>query len=164
MLNDGVFFGSGKIMFRSILVPVDGSRLSNKPVQAAIEIAKMHGATLVFLSVAEPRLFTTSDLDKVDDGRAAEDLNLEAARANVQKAVNTSKEAHVPCEAVIRMSRIPCEEILETAARFQCELIIMATRGKMGIADTVFKESTTQQLLKKAEIPVLVFPQSSEVH
>ncbi|KRB84016.1 universal stress protein [Noviherbaspirillum sp. Root189] len=151
-------------MFRSILVPVDGSGLSNKPVQTAIAIAKMHTATLVFLSVAEPRLVTTSDLDKVDDGRAVEDLNLQAARANVQKAVNASTDAHVPCEAVITMSRIPCEEILETAARYQCDLIVMATRGKMGVIDTVFKESTTQQLLTKAEIPVLVLPQCLEVH
>lgn len=83
-------------------MPVDGSGLYDKPVQTAIEIAKMQGATLVFLSVAEPRLITTSDPDKVDDGRAAEDLHLRAARANVQKAVNTSKVAHVPCEAVNR--------------------------------------------------------------
>jgi nucleotide-binding universal stress UspA family protein len=161
-LYDGAFFESGEIMFRSILVPVDGSGLSDKPVQTAIEIAKMQGATLVFLSIAEPRLFTTSDSDKVDDGRAAEDLNLRAARASVQKAVNTSKMAHVPCEAVITMSRVPCEQILETAARFQCELIIVATRGRMGVIDTLFQESTTQQLLKKTEIPVLVFPECLE--
>jgi nucleotide-binding universal stress UspA family protein len=41
-------------MFKTILVPTDGSPLSDKAVDAAIELAKRMGSKLVGISVAEP--------------------------------------------------------------------------------------------------------------
>jgi nucleotide-binding universal stress UspA family protein len=39
-------------MFKSILVPVDGSALSFKPMKIAVELAKQGGGKLIALSVA----------------------------------------------------------------------------------------------------------------
>lgn len=145
-------------MFNSILVPIDGSTRSYKPLQTAIEMAKAQGARLIFLSVAEPRLFNSTEPDKLEDGKLAEDFYLRSAQDYVEKAIVTSMQASVPCESVVSMSRTPSKEILETAARFRCELIIMATRGETGLVERIFGESVTQDVLKKSDIPVLVFP------
>ena len=41
-------------MYRSILVPTDGSDISTKAVQAAASLARLTGAQLHVLSVKEP--------------------------------------------------------------------------------------------------------------
>lgn len=145
-------------MFKSILMPIDGSSLSFKPLPAVITLAVQLKAKLVFLSIAEPRLFNASDADAVSTGEAVETANLHTAQQNIGRALASARSANVPCEAVVSLSRLPCDEILDTAERLQCDAIAMATRGKMGVIDTLFGESTTQELLRKSSIPVLVFP------
>lgn len=145
-------------MFKSILVPVDGSALSFKPMKCAVELAKQEGGKLIALSVAEPRMFHSTNTDAIHDARAAEAINVEAAKGNIRKALQSVDEAGVPWEGVVSVSVAPCDAILDTARRFQCDLIVMATRGKMGVLDTFFNESTTREVLSKSSIPVLVFP------
>jgi nucleotide-binding universal stress UspA family protein len=55
-------------------------------------------------------------------------------------------------------SRLPCDEIVAVARRANCDVIFMATRGKIGLLDQLFDESTTRQVLQKTTVPVLVFP------
>ena len=45
-------------MFKKILIPTDGSPLSDKAVDAAIEFAQKMGSELLVLSVAEPVSYT----------------------------------------------------------------------------------------------------------
>lgn len=145
-------------MFKSILVPVDGSALSFKPMKSAIELAKQSGGKLIVLSVAEPRMFHSANTKALHDARAAEAINVDAAKGNIRKALQSINELDVPWEGVISVSGAPSDAILETARRFQCDLVVMATRGKMGVIDTFFNESTTREVLSKSSIPVLVFP------
>jgi nucleotide-binding universal stress UspA family protein len=147
-------------MFKSTLVPIDGTPLSYKPLKTAIEFAKLENgnARLILVSVAEPRMFNSVQSDALHDAEAAENLNVESAKANIRKALASTNTAGIPWEGVIAVSSTPCDAILETARRFQCDLILMATRGKMSVVDTFFNESTTQAVLSKTLIPVLVFP------
>jgi nucleotide-binding universal stress UspA family protein len=147
-------------MFKSILVPVDSSALSRKSMKAAVELAKQGGGKLIALSVAEPRMFHSTDTEAVHDARTAEAINVEATKGNIRKALQSVGEVGVPWEGVVSVSGAPCDAILETARRFQCDLIVMATRGKMGVLETFFNESTTREVLSKSSIPVLVFPDS----
>ncbi|WP_334186436.1 universal stress protein [Noviherbaspirillum sp.] len=145
-------------MFRSILMPVDGSMQSYKPMQAAIDLAKLTSGRLIVLSVAEPRLFNGADADSVKTGRTVEDMRMHDAKAHVQKVLDHAEAMNVRCEAVVSLSRLPDEEILEAVREFQCDVIVMATRGKMGVLDTLFSESLTQEVIRKSMVPVLVFP------
>jgi len=145
-------------MFHSILIPVDGSPLSMRPIQPAIDLAKMSRAGMVVLSVAEPRLYRASDHDALRSGQDVEHMHLEAARQIVEKVRVLAEEAGVKCKSVVSMSALPCSEILSIVEKENCDLIVMATRGNMGVIDTIFSESTTQEVLQKASVPVLVFP------
>jgi nucleotide-binding universal stress UspA family protein len=146
------------MLFNAILLPIDGSPLSFKPMQAVIALARLAHARLVVLSVAEPALYRSSSADAVHPGSAVEVMHLEAARSNVRTVQAMAETAGVDCESVALVSALPAEEILRTAQQKNCDLIAMATRGEMGIVDTIFSESTTQSVLQKASIPVLVFP------
>jgi nucleotide-binding universal stress UspA family protein len=148
----------GEIMFKHILIPIDGSQMSYRPVAAAIEMAKGQGGKLLLLSVAEPRSFNGLDTDALHDGAAAERNNAAVAQSALARAMEAAREAGIPIESTVAQSRIPCEVIVATAERNNCDVIFMATRGKMGTLDTLFDESTTQKVLQKTMVPVLVFP------
>lgn len=146
------------MLFNTILLPIDGSPLSYRPVQAVIALAKLARARLVLLSVAEPALYRSSSADAVQSGSAVEVMHLETARKKLRTVQAKAETAGVACESVVFLSALPAEEILKTAKQKNCDLIVMATRGEMGIVDTIFSESTTQAVLQKSSTPVLVFP------
>lgn len=83
---------------------------------------------------------------------------------------NASELSFKPVGAVIDLAPVtdarlvelsvsePEDEIIDALHRFQCDRVVMATRGKMGVVDTLFNESTTQEPIKNFPVPVLVFP------
>ena len=72
-------------MFNAILLPVDGSALSLKPMQTVIDLAKLSNSKIVVLSVAAPRMFWSSRFEDMQAGKAVETMHLDAARENVRK-------------------------------------------------------------------------------
>jgi nucleotide-binding universal stress UspA family protein len=144
-------------MFKTILVPTDGSPLSDKAVDAAIELAKRMGSKLVGISVAEPVPYVA-----LAEGALASDLEVfesharELAQAHVQKMAEAASAANVPCDTVTAFSFSPYEEIINAADKFHCDVIFMASHGRRGL-QRLFVGSETQKVLAHTSIPVLVF-------
>lgn len=148
-------------MFKTIQVPVDWTTLSEHAVLTAISISKIHGAKLVLLSVAKPRLFHSGEADAVRDGEQIEAANLALARECVAKFAALAMEHEFACETVVSQSAFVSTEMINVAARYGCDAIFMATRAKMGLLDTIFGGSETQLVLRETTVPVLVIPASS---
>lgn len=145
-------------MFKHILISIDGSSLSYRPVAAAIEMARTQQGKLTLLSIAEPCMFNGTDADAQCDGTITEQQNAAAAQSVLARAVEAVRDAGIPCESVVVLSRLPSDVIVATADHKRCDAIFMATRGKMSTLDTVFDKSTMQDVLQKTTVPVLVFP------
>jgi nucleotide-binding universal stress UspA family protein len=144
-------------MFRTILVPTDGSSLSRQAEDAAIEFARRNGATLVVLSVAEPELDAGPAAGRFLGAPAIEPAELLAtAQQRVQELVNRAQAADIPCQCSVAISYHPFEEILKAATEFQCDVIFMASHGRRGLK-RVFLGSETQKVLAHARLPVMVF-------
>ena len=83
----------------------------------------------------------------------------ERAKAHAQKILNgvaeQARAAGVACETVQIEQNHPYEGIIETAERRGCDLIVMASHGRSGIAAIVLG-STTTKVLTHTKIPVLV--------
>jgi nucleotide-binding universal stress UspA family protein len=144
-------------MFKTILVPTDGSPRSEKAVNAAVKFAKENNSKIIGISIAEPHpspLLSDSEFfgatHKVD--KDAHDLALE----HVQKVAEAAVAEGVPSETVFIHSFNPHEEILKTAEKYHCDLVFMAPYGKKGWTG-VFLDSETQKVVMNATIPVLVF-------
>lgn len=150
-------------MFEKILWPIDGSTVSLKPMQEVINLARLSGGKIVVLSIAQPRLFYSTETAHMQDGKAVEKINLEAARENVERVSAIGQRVGVDCEGIVSMSHLVSDVILDTVRSANCDVIVMATRGKMGVFDTIFKESTTQDVLRSSPVPVLVFPSQAEI-
>lgn len=145
-------------MFKSILWPVDGSPLSYAPVEKVIELAKMAHATVVVLSIAEPRLFRASDPESLATGKEVEAAHMHAAIREVARVRALVEKAGVPCHDIVALSALPSAEIVHTARQRGCDLIVMATRGKMGVLDSLLDPSCTREVIAASPAPVLVFP------
>ena len=145
-------------MFNTILWPVDRSPLAVEPIQGLIDLARMSNATVVVLSIAEPRLYRGTDAEALASGEAVEVAHLTTAKQEVGGIRRAVQQAGVACEDMVALSALPSAEIVNVARRRGCDLIVMATRGKLGIIDTLLNPSCTQEVIAASPVPVLVFP------
>ena len=144
-------------MFKTILIPTDGSSLSDKAINAAIEFAKLNGGKVIGLSVAEPYPFSPL----AEGAVAAESVTYEQkmqemAQLHAQKIADLALTSNVPFETATALSFSPYEEIIKTAKKFNCDVIFMASHGRKGL-NKLFLGSETQKVLAHSTIPVLVF-------
>lgn len=143
-------------MFKTILVPTDGSTLSGKAVDKAIEFARLHGSEIVALSVAEPYPFTSLyEGAVIYEPQQYEDRMRQLAEQHVQAVSNAASSAGVACKTVIAQSFNPHEEIVKIAKQHGCDAIFMASHGRRGL-NRLFLGSETQKVLAHSDIPVLV--------
>ena len=143
-------------MFKTILVPTDGSELSAKAVTTAVEFARLHGSKLVGVAAAEPFPFTTLyEGGVVYEPQQFEDKMRQLAEQNVHAVADAANKAGVACETVVAQSFNPYEVIIEAAKKYQCDAIFMASHGRRGL-NRLFLGSETQKVLAHSDIPVLV--------
>lgn len=150
-------------MFKTILVPIDPDAFPARAMETAVSLALLHAGRIVALSVAEPRQFHSSEADAAREGAAVEAGNRAFARDSVSRAASIARTRGVPCETLVSQSNVPSDEIVDVAARMDCDVIVLESRGRMGVLDTVFQESETQSLLRKTRLPVLVLPRDGDV-
>ena len=145
-------------MFKTILVPTDGSAVAELAIGPAIEFARSQRARIIALSVAEPP--PALAVPGAEFGLPVPHLDNEAylarARANLDTLVAAAREAEVPCSAIVAVSARPHEAIVQTAQDQHCDLIIMATHGRRGIQRLVMG-GQTEKVLLNSSVPVLVY-------
>lgn len=146
-------------MFKTILVPTDGSSLSDQAINAAIEFAQSTGGKIVGLSVAEPYPYAPmTDGSVTVDANNYEEKMREMAQMHVRKIADAAQAANVTYETCVRQSFRPYEEIISVAKKHHCDVIFMASHGRKGLS-RLFVGSETQKVLAHTTIPVLVFRQ-----
>ncbi len=143
-------------MFKTILVPTDGSDLSDKAITMAVDYARHCGARLVGISVAEPYPFSPlAESAMAIDPVLYEDNMKALSTQHLQKISDAAAAAGVPCETKISLSFNPDEEIIKAAQEHGCDAIFMSSHGRSGLS-RVFLGSKTQKVLAHSTIPVLV--------
>jgi nucleotide-binding universal stress UspA family protein len=143
-------------MFKSILLPTDGSALSDKATAIAVEFAQVHKARIVGICVIQPLPFPSmGDSGAVLDSGQFEQQMQNAARRNIEKVAVAAKAGQVPFEGVMTLSPSPWEEIVEAAKKFNCDLIMMASHGRTGLKGLLLG-SETQKVLAHTTLPVMV--------
>ena len=142
-------------MFKRILVPTDGSEITAKAVQTAIDLAKLSGAELLAIGVKEP--FPYSAISEMQPVPPQEffDAQERIASAHVRAMVDAAKGAGVPCQGHTVEALHPWEAIIDHAKDKQCDLIVMASHGRRGVS-ALLLGSETQKVLTHSALPVLV--------
>lgn len=145
-------------MFKSILVPTDGSPLAEKTFGPAIETAKANNGKIIGISVTCPYIHPRPTEGSVipDYRKNFEEEALRQAQQHVQRLADEARKQGVPCETVTPCSVDPSGEIIAAAQQFGCDVIFIASHGSRGIRK-IFLGSETQRVLADSPIPVLVF-------
>lgn len=144
-------------MFKQILLPTDGSDLSERSVLAGISFAKELGAQVVGLTVLPEFHTFTYDTEMLEDTKEEyEAASQRRAAQYLNFVTEAARSAGVTCSVAQVTSDNPYEAILQTAKERKCDLIIMASHGRRGVKG-VLLGSETQKVLVHSDIPVLVY-------
>ncbi len=143
-------------MYTNILIPTDGSELSGKAVQHGIALAQRIGARVTALTVLQPFHTFTTDTQMIEDTPAQYKTRMQQhAEKTLAAVAHAATEAGVGCELVHVEHEHPHQAIIGTAAAKACDLIVMASHGRHGIAAIVLG-SETVKVLTHSKTPVLV--------
>lgn len=143
-------------MYAHILIPTDGSELSEKAIKQGVALAKSIGAKVTAITVSQT--FHTFSLDPVTvtDTPKQYQKNCDArAEIYLNTAKNAAKVASVPYEGMHVMHDHPYEAIIDAAKDKGCDLICMASHGRKGMSALVLG-SETVKVLTHSKIPTLV--------
>lgn len=143
-------------MYKRILVPTDGSSVSEGAVDAAIDLAQARGSEIVALSVAVPEpVFQSLEGAVPYDPGLQVDVLLEHAQGYVDAVAARAAKAGVHCTPVTFSALDPAEAIADTAREHDCDLIVMGSHGRRGLS-RLLAGSVTQAVLADAPVPVMV--------
>lgn len=144
-------------MFKNILIPTDGSELSQAAVRKAIDLAKIHQARIVGIHVIpDYHLLIAYEgaFDPVTEERIEEEAKTRA-EGYLAFVRRSAADSGVSCDTVCETSDHPYDAILKAADARGCDLIVMTSHGRKGLA-AVLLGSETRKVLTHAKIPVLV--------
>ena len=147
-------------MFKHILIPTDGSKVSNEAAQAGVQLAAALGARVTAFFAAPP---ATPIIYKamLPVGYATpeehEAMTRKAAERYLGVVEKAARAAGVPCESVTATSDYPADAILATAKKRRCDLVFMASHGRRGLRKSSLLGSETQKVLSQGPLPVLVY-------
>lgn len=144
-------------MFKHILIPTDGSKLSAAALRSGMQLAREQGAQVTVLYVMPDyrtmiygsgalMAFNSEEFDRSAQKEADEVL---------QAAAEIAKVEGVACKTERVTNMVVNKAIIQQAQDSHCDLICMASHGRKGIAG-VLLGSETQRVLVNSSIPVLV--------
>lgn len=145
-------------MFRNILVAYDGSDLSKRGLEKAITLAKAVGAQITGFHVA-PDLDSSMRAYLPEAAYIPDEYNEkaeDAAKEQLKEIEHQCAAAGVPYTVHYVVSEFVADSIVEAAEKYKCDLIVIASHGRAGLARMMLG-SQTQKVLAHAAVPVLVF-------
>jgi nucleotide-binding universal stress UspA family protein len=136
-------------MYRHILIATDGSELSMQAVAHGVALAKAVNARMTGpFHVLEPALL--ADTPETYRARMAT-----LAAKHLEAVQEAAAASAVSCDVVHVEHDQPYQAIIDTAGKNGCDLIVMASHGRRGLAAIVLG-SETVKVLTHSTIPVLV--------
>ncbi|MEH6435981.1 universal stress protein [Massilia sp. DD77] len=143
-------------MYKRLLVPTDGSPVSENAVDAAIDFARVCGSEILALSIAMPEpAIQSAEAAMVIDAGLEVDVLLENAQKLVAAICARAQDAGVTCTQRVELSLDPGKVIVDTACEQACDLIFMGSHGRRGLS-RLLAGSVTQAVLAYAPMPVMV--------
>ena len=153
-----------------ILYATDLSENSAYAFYFAIDFAQKHNANIIILHVIEPisphvypyigrETIVKTEKDHIEEAIEEIKNRLQSFCRRVEGEIGP------PCIELVSKTLVPLghptEEILNTADREDCDLIILGTHGKGFLAHT-FLGSVSSAVLHRARKPVFIIPLPSE--
>ncbi|MGN2250214.1 universal stress protein [Frateuria sp. GZRe14] len=143
-------------MYKHILLPTDGSEVSRRAVDMGLELAQALKARVYALHVILPfqaLSYMTQIIPESETSYTEESVRW--AERYLGEVRDKAMRAGVPCDSDFVFDKHPCDAILDTAKKRECDLIVMGSHGWHGFTKLLLG-SETQKVLVRSQLPVLV--------
>jgi nucleotide-binding universal stress UspA family protein len=145
-------------MFRNILVPTDGSVLSQKAVKKSVALAKKTGARITGFHVSPAyklNVYAEYIVPDFIDPKKYEARQKKIAEKYLQAVKKQCQSVGVRCTTGSVCSDYPADAIIKASRKYKCDLIAMASHGRKGLSKMLLG-SETQKVLANTSLAVLV--------
>ncbi|HEY9025781.1 MAG TPA: universal stress protein [Burkholderiaceae bacterium] len=143
--------------YRHILLPFDASIVAHRALDEAIALARERGARIELFHMFDP----AAHVSGFEPGRLlVEELLPRArtqARSDLEAAAQSVRSAGVECDMCLiegDVGDLP-DAIVRQVSKTGADLVVMGTHGRTGI-DRILEGSIAEQLLRRANVPVLL--------
>jgi nucleotide-binding universal stress UspA family protein len=140
-------------MEQKILVPLDGSALSERAIEPAEKIAKGIGYEVVLFRVIDTRLETTLEAEPEQERRVASGI-IEKATTYLEGIASRIEGKGIKTRIEVGVG-YPHSAILALADKEDVEFIIMSTHGRTGISRALMG-SVAEKVVYSTKRPVML--------
>ncbi|OGB08062.1 MAG: universal stress protein [Burkholderiales bacterium RIFCSPHIGHO2_12_FULL_69_20] len=145
-------------MYRNLFVPVDGSVLSERAMEASIELAKQLGAAITGF-VVEPDAPLPTVGTQLPAYEAATERHIEKTDTHARQVLTRfeikANEAGISFTGLHARTDGVDRAIIEQAEDSGCDMIVMMTHGRGTFGELLFG-SHTKNVLSRSKLPLLV--------
>ena len=128
-------------MYKHILAPTDGSELSNAALEHAVGLAMAVKAKLTVLTVSFPYFAYGVEPQFIE---AYQESVVKLAVQSLEVAKIIAGRSDVACDTIQVENAQPYQGIIDIAKERGCDLIVMASHGRRGIAAMVLGSETVK--------------------
>jgi nucleotide-binding universal stress UspA family protein len=129
-------------MFKTIIVPTDGSKFAEKAEDVAISITKNFNGKLVVLHIIDEKLIYPYEV-------------LEEEGKNILKnASKKAEEQDITADTVLIVGD-PTHDMSKIVEKIGADLVVIGTHGKAGLKKFLMG-SVAENVIKTVEVPVLL--------
>jgi nucleotide-binding universal stress UspA family protein len=144
-------------MYTKILVPVDGSVTSNRGLDEAIRLGRLTGARIKLMHVVDLLTITMAL-----EGGAALTAEMSQLLTDGGKQILADAQARVQAAGLVVETQLVespatrvCDQVVDEAARWGAELIVIGTHGRRGVG-RLMMGSDAEQIARRSPAPVLL--------
>ena len=144
-------------MYKHVLIATDGSDFALRAARHGLQLAKSASAKIAVITVTPP--WHAISLSEIALGNAEEQYSQRInkyAEDLLAKVSTIARELGLACEVIHVNHERAYEAIIDTARKRGCDLIVVGSHGRRGIAGLVLG-SETVKVLTHSKIPVLVY-------
>jgi nucleotide-binding universal stress UspA family protein len=142
-------------MYHHILLPVDGSDVSDYAADEGIKLAAALGSGISFLYVVDISVATLPDAESaISNFEVIERSLREQGRNTLREQKDKALAAGIEAKAVLVEGTVT-DEILKASLEGETDLIIMGTHGRTGL-NRLLLGSVADFISKRAHCPVLL--------
>ncbi len=136
-------------MYDRILLPTDGSAGMERVIDHAVDLARIHGASIRAMYVVDTASLADLPMETSWEGV------LESLREEGQTALETvrGRVGDIPLETELREGS-PVSEILAAADSDEIDIVVMGTHGRAGVQRWLLG-SVAERVVRQSPVPVL---------
>lgn len=135
-------------MFKKLLIPIDDSTCSKQAANAGLELAKRFGSSVLITHVVQ-------DLPKIYRDSTWNMALLKQGKALLEEWKKLGQEQELTLETTVTTGKDTAESIIKAAQENMCDLIVMGTHGRKGLAHALLG-SVAERVTRLATTPVLL--------